>query len=78
VEEVLAIFLSNEFITHSAPGPSANKALVMIIHWVMFIDGKCDDDSVVAIRYLPLKLCVDNAATDRFIELISQEFIVQL
>jgi hypothetical protein len=73
VEEVLAIFLSNEFITHSA-----NKALVMIIYWVMFIDGKCDDDSVVAIRYLPLKLCVDNAATDRFIELISQEFIVQL
>ena len=43
----------------------------------MVIDGKYDDNSVVAIRYHPMKLCLDNAATDRFMESISQEFIVR-
>jgi hypothetical protein len=43
----------------------------------MVIDGKYDDNSVVAIRYHPMKLCLDNAETDRFMESISQEFIVQ-
>ena len=46
-------------------------------YWVMVIDGKYDDNSVVAIRYHPMKLCLDNAATDRFMESISQEFIVR-
>jgi hypothetical protein len=46
-------------------------------YWVMVIDGKYDDNSVVAIRYHLMKLCLGSAATDRFMESIPQEFIVQ-
>jgi hypothetical protein len=46
-------------------------------YWVMVIDGKYDDNSTVAIRHHPMKLCLDNAATDKFMESISQEFIVR-
>jgi hypothetical protein len=46
-------------------------------YWVMVFDGKYDDNSAVAIRHHPMKLCLDNAATAKFMESISQEFIVR-
>jgi len=46
-------------------------------YWIMVIDGKVDENSQIAFKYHPLKVCLDNASSARFMESVSQEFLVQ-
>jgi hypothetical protein len=42
----------------------------------MVIDGKVDENSQIAFKYHPFKVCLDNASSARFMESVSQQFLV--
>jgi hypothetical protein len=46
-------------------------------YWIMVIDGKVDENSQIAFKYHPFKVCLDNASSARFMESVSQEFLVR-
>jgi hypothetical protein len=47
-------------------------------YWIMVIDGKVDENSQIAFKCHPFKVCLDNASSARFMESVSQEFLRRL
>jgi hypothetical protein len=69
--------LSDQMNNNELPRHQRQQSPCHDSYWIMVIDGKVDENSQIAFKYHPFKVCLDNASSARFMESVSQEFLVR-